>query len=46
MLTVSISARMDRPESGEGIRLAITRSDGNERAAVMYPRPEEEKDIG
>lgn len=34
---------IDRPEGGKGIRLAITRSDGNERAAVMYPQPEEEK---
>ncbi len=34
---------VERPEGGEGIRLAITRSDGNERAAVMYPRPDEEK---
>ena len=34
---------VDRPEGGVGIRLAITRSDGNERAAVMYPQPEEEK---
>ena len=34
---------VDRPDGGEGIRLAITRSDGNERAAVMYPRPEEDK---
>ena len=36
---------VDRPEGGEGIRLAITRSDGNERAAVMYPRPEEENTL-
>ena len=33
----------DRSARGEGIRLAITRSDGSERAAVMYPRPEEER---
>ena len=33
----------DKSARGEGIRLAITRSDGSERATVMYPRPEEEK---
>ncbi len=33
---------VDRPDGGEGVRLAITCSDGNERAAVMYLRPEEE----
>ena len=36
---------VDRPEGGEGIRLAITRSDGNERAAVMYPQPEVEPEL-
>ena len=35
--------KVNRPEGGKGIRLTITRSDGNERAAVMYPRPEEER---
>ena len=35
----------DRPEGGEGIRLAITRSDGNERVTVMYPQPEAENEL-
>ena len=34
---------VEKAEGGEGIRVAITRSDGNERAKVMYPRPEEEE---
>lgn len=36
---------VDRSEGAEGIRLAITRSDGNERATVMYLRPEAEKEL-
>ena len=33
------------PEGSDGIRLSITRTDGREHAEVMYPRPEEEKEL-
>ena len=33
------------PEGSNGIRLSITRTDGREHAEVMYPRPEEEKEL-
>ena len=33
------------PEGSDGIRLSITRTDGSEHAEVMYPRPEEEKEL-
>ena len=33
------------PEGSNGIRLSITRTDGSEHAEVMYPRPEEEKEL-
>ena len=33
------------PEESKGIRLSITHTDGNERAEVVYPRPEEEKEL-
>ena len=36
---------IDIPEGSEGIRLSITRSDGSERAGVVYPRPEAEKEL-
>ena len=36
---------INRPEVEEGVRLSITRSDGNERTAVVYPRPDEEKTL-
>ena len=34
------------PEKSEGIRLSITRTDGNERSKVVYPRAEEGKELG
>ena len=33
------------PEGSKGIRVAITHTDGSERAEVVYPRPEEEKNL-
>ena len=36
---------LDIPEGSEGIRLSITRPDGSERAEVVYPHPEEEKEL-
>ena len=33
------------PEGSRGIRVAITHTDGSERAEVMYPRPEEGKEL-
>ena len=33
------------PEGSKGVRFAITQTDGNERAEVVYPRPEEEKEL-
>ena len=36
---------IDIPEGSEGIRLSITHPDGSERAEVVYPRPEEEKEL-
>ena len=33
------------PEGSNGIRLSITRTDGSEQAEVMYPRPEEEREL-
>ena len=34
------------PESSKGIRLSITHTDGSEKAEVLYPRSEEEKELG
>lgn len=33
------------PEGSKGVRFAITHTDGNERAEVVYPRFEEEKEL-
>ena len=33
------------PEGSKGVRLSITHTDGNERAEIVYPRPEEEKKL-
>ena len=33
------------PEGSKGIRLSITHTDGSERAEVVYPRPEEGKEL-
>ena len=33
------------PEGSKGIRLAITHTDGSERAEVVYPPPEDEKKL-
>lgn len=33
------------PAGTKGIRVAITHTDGNERSEVMYPRPEDGKDL-
>ena len=33
------------PEGSKGIRLSITHTDGTERAEVVYPRPEEGKEL-
>ena len=35
----------DIPEGSKGIRVAITHTDGSERAEVVYLRPEEEKNL-
>ena len=33
------------PEGSKGVRLSITHTDGNERAEIVYPRPEEVEEL-